>query len=82
MNFVLCLHAEIISFLEIYKFLFRYFDIYIFSSNHKLHNKFFEDNNLFILSSKNIFNNHKGFYNEVLCNNGYKNELKYLEYLI
>ena len=31
-------------------------------------------------SSKNIFNNHKEFYNEALYNNSsYKNELKYLE---
>ena len=30
-------------------------------------------------SSKNIFNNHKKFYNEPIYNSGYKNELKYLE---
>ena len=30
-------------------------------------------------SSKNIFNNHKEFYNEAIHNSGYKNELKYLE---
>ena len=29
--------------------------------------------------SKNIFNNHKEFYNGALCNSGSKNELKYLE---
>ena len=31
------------------------------------------------LSSENIFNNHKEFYNEALHNSGYKNELKHLE---
>ena len=35
MNFVLCWHTEIISFLELSKFLFKYFNI--FSSQHKLH---------------------------------------------
>ena len=30
-------------------------------------------------SSKNIFNNHKEFYNKVMYNCGYKNELRYLE---
>ena len=30
-------------------------------------------------SSKNIFNNHKEFYNEAIHNSDYKNELKYLE---
>ena len=30
-------------------------------------------------SSKNISNNHKGFYNEVIHNIGYKNELKHLK---
>ena len=30
-------------------------------------------------SSKNIFNDHKEFYNEALHNSGYKNELRYLE---
>ena len=32
-----------------------------------------------LLSSKNIYNNHKEFYNEAIHNRGYKNELKYLE---
>ena len=31
------------------------------------------------LSSKNIFNNHKEFYNEVMHLSSYKNELKYSE---
>ena len=30
-------------------------------------------------SSKNIFNNHKKFYNEALRSSSYENELKYLE---
>ena len=30
-------------------------------------------------SSKNIFDNHKEFYNEALYSSGYENELKYLE---
>ena len=30
-------------------------------------------------ASKNIFNNHKEFYNEASYNRGYKNKLKYLE---
>ena len=30
-------------------------------------------------SSKNMFNNHKEFYNEAWHNSSYKNELKYLE---
>ena len=36
-NFALCVHAVIISFLELSKFLVKTFNIHIFSSKHKLH---------------------------------------------
>ena len=50
-NFVLCLHAEIISFLVLSKFHFKYFTIHIFSSKHKLHllYKLFVEENLLII---------------------------------
>ena len=50
-GFVLCLHAEIISFLELSKFLLKYFNVHIFSSKQKLHPpcKLFVEEDLFII---------------------------------